>query len=188
MKRKKAIVFAVPVLIFVFLFVWPTLYRYDRIDFGAGRSFPTRTNRITGKTQQLTVDGWYQMGATETTTFPLSQNDVRQLAGQARVTAEGKFEAKVYNGTTRQINDIMVSITALNAAGPPNFFVEESDIGAGVKRYGTFTVAFKRRYILRPDYPSLTGPMSATTYNADLGFTLNDSQTFEWEIIGATAE
>ena len=39
-------------------FVWPTLYRYDHLDIGEGRSFPIRINRFNGHAEVLYLNGW----------------------------------------------------------------------------------------------------------------------------------
>ena len=41
------------------IFVWPTAYRYDGIDWGQGKSFPLRINTFTGQAEQLIpFQGW----------------------------------------------------------------------------------------------------------------------------------
>lgn len=49
-------------LILVGLFVYPTMYRYDKFD----QKIPVRINRVTGKTELLSTQGW--MVATSTPT------------------------------------------------------------------------------------------------------------------------
>ncbi|HEY7680894.1 MAG TPA: hypothetical protein VIC04_10305 [Terriglobia bacterium] len=44
-------------IVLVAWFVWPTPYRYDRMNFG-GTEFPVRTHRITGRTEILFPSGW----------------------------------------------------------------------------------------------------------------------------------
>lgn len=45
----------------ILVFVYPTLYVYDKID----QKWPVRINRITGKTEVLYLDGWYTLGIYE---------------------------------------------------------------------------------------------------------------------------
>jgi hypothetical protein len=52
-------IFAVIVCLLFVLFVWPTLYRYDKLTLG-GNSLPVRTNRITGTGEIFHPGGYWQ--------------------------------------------------------------------------------------------------------------------------------
>ena len=39
-------------------FVWPTLYRYDHAHIAGDHPVFMRMNRLTGKIDVLTIDGW----------------------------------------------------------------------------------------------------------------------------------
>lgn len=45
----------------VALFIWPTLYRYDKVNLPGISGVFVRTNRITGNSQALTSYGWHDM-------------------------------------------------------------------------------------------------------------------------------
>lgn len=46
--------FIASILVLIFIFVYPTIYRYDKLD----QKVPIRINRITGKTEMFSADGW----------------------------------------------------------------------------------------------------------------------------------
>jgi hypothetical protein len=62
MTKGRKLAFQAAVMVFVAAFVlliWPTPYRYDRIEWTQGRSVPVRTNRITAKAEWLLpATGW----------------------------------------------------------------------------------------------------------------------------------
>jgi hypothetical protein len=46
------------------LLVWLTPYRYERVTFGQGVGTISRTNRLTGKTELLSLQrGWIPVGS-----------------------------------------------------------------------------------------------------------------------------
>jgi len=49
----RALAVLIAVAIFFAAFVWPTMYRYDRIGYGPGVDSPVRINRFTGYTEIL---------------------------------------------------------------------------------------------------------------------------------------
>ena len=59
LKGKKYLLFLIPLCIIAFgIFVYPTMYKYDKLD----QSMPVMINRITGDTKILTEDGWENAG------------------------------------------------------------------------------------------------------------------------------
>ena len=48
-------------------YVWPTKYRYYRLQMGASE-YPLRINRFTGEAEQLTVVGWLPLKSAPTPT------------------------------------------------------------------------------------------------------------------------
>lgn len=60
--KKYILYLAVPVSIVLFgLFVYPTLYKYDKLD----QNKPVMINRITGEAKILTSEGWVESGQYE---------------------------------------------------------------------------------------------------------------------------
>lgn len=58
------IVVAVLVLLVIGIFVWPTVYRYDRMQAGEDGVYimvPIRTNRFTGQSE-IFYHGWQPVG------------------------------------------------------------------------------------------------------------------------------
>lgn len=58
-KMKKQFVrygFLTVVIILIFIFIYPTIYRYDKYE----EKIPIRINRITGKTEMFSADGWQE--------------------------------------------------------------------------------------------------------------------------------
>lgn len=61
--KKYIIYLLVPVSVVLFgLFVYPTLYKYDKLD----QNKPVMINRLTGETKILTSEGWVDSGQYET--------------------------------------------------------------------------------------------------------------------------
>lgn len=55
MKLKLFISIIVPTtIVLVSIFIYPTLYKYDKLD----QKYPVKINRLTGKTEILTMNGW----------------------------------------------------------------------------------------------------------------------------------
>ena len=116
--KKQAWVIAGCVGVLFAAFVWPTLYRYDRLATGAGRSLPVRMNRLTGHTEVLYPSGWVAASGTDN-----SQATERELSPEelSKIDARGELEGfgshwnqariTVYNGTNLNLNEITVEIT-----------------------------------------------------------------------------
>lgn len=65
MKKELIRYFAITlVVILVGFFIYPTMYRYDKFD----QKIPVRINRVTGKTEFLSLSGWQLAAATPTPT------------------------------------------------------------------------------------------------------------------------
>lgn len=57
---KKVILYVVSIIsvTLILLFVYPTMYRYDKLD----QKWPVKIHRVTGETQVLTNNGWTELG------------------------------------------------------------------------------------------------------------------------------
>lgn len=56
--KNLGLIFGGVVVLLLGIFVWPTMYRYDKLNM----KYPVRINRLTGATQVLYPDGWQPMG------------------------------------------------------------------------------------------------------------------------------
>ena len=71
-------------------FVWPTRYRYDKMNVQANAVVPVRIDRITGKTEILFPDGWHvAAGSTKDTELPRSELVKISVEGWLRRLANG---------------------------------------------------------------------------------------------------
>lgn len=157
------------------LLVWPTPYRYDHIDPSQGQSYPTRTNRFSGHTEILLLDGWKDLGSVEANDSLglkryLTKSEISKLKVQPRVEGIGPprgwdyLEADVYNGL-------------------PDLTVSEITLEVTVLRPNGERVVDSRRYRLTDMYgipPLETGSLSAA-----LGFNILPGQSWSYALIGA---
>jgi hypothetical protein len=94
----------------------------------------------------------------------LPSSEVAKVTGTARLTNYGSMELYAYNGSTYIVTDIRVSISVFDLKGN--------------------TVIPNRVYRLFPRYDHLT-PMASDRFSADVGFTLDEGQYWEFTIVGA---
>jgi hypothetical protein len=146
-----------PVLAFAW-FVWPTRYRYDRMDFSNGVSYPVRINRFSEKSEVLTPDrGWVDLAARarsitakpEDQTLPLEE--LQKLSGKAEANLLG-LTIHLYNGSEWNVNEITVE-----------FWMSS-------KRQGET----RRRYRIKKVYPA--EPFQTTMFQTDLDSWPTESQ------------
>jgi hypothetical protein len=103
--------FVVILICTVAVFIWPTLYRFDKMHM-SGDIFPVRIHRITGNTEILYPSGWIELkteGAAKL--HELAKEDINKLSGKLIVSTEGYFKARIYNGTQKKISEIIVNVT-----------------------------------------------------------------------------
>ena len=147
--------------------VWPTLYRYDRIQL-QGTIFPVRIHRLTGKTEILQgFTGWQQVGANRSETSPLknvSPSDLAKIDGTLSLTDYGWIEAHLYNGTSKKLDTVTVEVTLYNSDGG---------------------VQLSRQYKLGP-----TGgdPLQSSKFIVESGIYFQKGQRFEWRMVSADYE
>jgi hypothetical protein len=164
----------------IFVFVWPTMYRYDHIR-GRGFVFPVRVHRITGATEVLYLGGWKkvsngQISDTEDRSPPEVSNKVpadelSRLNGQASIKrglSRGDYiEADIYNGSSWVIKTVTIRLA----------FENESK-----------HESFSRDYSLSPasTFNGEVKPLHAARFSERLGFTLEPGQTWRWNLVAAT--
>jgi hypothetical protein len=129
LKEKKIIICGIictTLIIFGTLF-WPTLYRYDKTNFGNNRSgqYLTRVNRLTGYTEILYESGWEpKRGEEKAEAMPQHERDKVKITGYFRykptegeqyaryILDENIYKGDIYNGTSWTIKKLRLSIGA----------------------------------------------------------------------------
>jgi hypothetical protein len=108
------------------LFVWPTAYRYDRIVWSDGSSFPVRTNRFTGTAEWLLPGaGWEVMtrAESESQSLEVKTKELKSLSGfdlraidlsKLRWESTGLIEGPVYNPTNYRIRELALCVEVYN--------------------------------------------------------------------------
>lgn len=145
--------------------VWPTLYRYDRVNM-SGDSYPVRTHRFSGKTEMLRIGtGWVEFKSSRSKTpTPVPMDELAKLDGRLSVTTYGWIKANIYNGTNRDLDKVRVEVVVSEASG---------------------TEALRRVYEL-----TSTGgnPLSSSEFITECGFSLGKEQNYTWHLVSATWE
>lgn len=116
MNTKTSIVVCVTLLLAGVLF-WPTLYRYEKIDF-QGLSTLVRSNRLTGHTEYYMLGQWVPEKAQkkQRESQPLPSVEKALVIGKA--TLDGKmFNGEIYNGSDWTINSVKFRVVAKEKSG-----------------------------------------------------------------------
>jgi len=120
-------------LIICGILFWPTLYHYDKTNFGDKQSgqYFTRVNRFTGYTEILYESGWEpKRGEKKFTAMPQDERDKVKIKGYFRniqpknrdqhtrwVLDDSNFKGDIYNGTRWTIKKLRISIGAKDKEG-----------------------------------------------------------------------
>ena len=170
--KQNLILIAIIVLVFIGIFVWPTLYRYSHITL-QGRTYPVRVHRITGRTEILNplVGHWTAIGIKsekpkKPKSVPLPYEALSKIEGTARITSSfdfppREFEANIYNGSNWTITDLII-------------LIEVKDKKTGKKK-------LSRKYTLS----GYVEPLSSSVFTTHLGFEPKKGESFTWQIIEA---
>ncbi len=99
--------------------VWPTRYRYDHMDTGAGHSYPVRINRFTGRTEVLYENGWEESQGQTTTKqdINLPDDQLAKLETKASIWVYAFLNVDVYNGSDFNVSEITVDVVVMNRLG-----------------------------------------------------------------------
>jgi len=130
---------------------------------------PVRIDRLTGRTEVLSLSsGWRQLGVKRldaSIELPLPDSELSKLTGKASINYK-RIECDVYNGSNWTVSEVTVKIIIKNSNG---------------------TEELAREYRLTPKYALAENCASLTsqTFDADLGFSLEEKQTFSWNIVSA---
>jgi hypothetical protein len=93
------------------LFIWPTPYRYDHIDYGSGTSYPVRQNRLTGSSKVLFPNGWRTVSQEELGAADLGKLDTHaELSGAGSHGGWSQVRLDIYNGSDFTIKEITIEV------------------------------------------------------------------------------
>lgn len=93
---------------------WPTLYRYEKINFGDKQSgqYLVRVNRLTGYTEILRgYNGWRAVRSKKVIKA-MTLEEIAKIAVKGVFNGKGNYEFAVYNGSGWTIKRIKLSIRA----------------------------------------------------------------------------
>ena len=104
--------------------VWPTRYRYDHVNL-EGTVLPVRTNRFSGRTEVLRgMRGWTtvregdaQGEADGRQIEVLAPDEKAKVTGNAGLAWGTLFQGKLYNGSTYDLREIVITLTARGLTG-----------------------------------------------------------------------
>jgi hypothetical protein len=104
--------------------VWPTRYRYDHVNL-EGTVLPVRMDRFTGRTEVLRgMSGWTKVAegdAQGETDEPkvevLPPEEEAKVTGNAGLAYGTLFQGKLYNGSTYDLREIVITLTAREPTG-----------------------------------------------------------------------
>lgn len=116
MKTRNLLIVCVTLLLAGVLF-WPTLYRYDKIDF-QGLLTLVRINRITGYTEYYMLGQWVPEKAEkkgrESQLLPSAESSL--LIAKASL-GHRMFNGEIYNGSNWTITSVMFRVVAKEKSG-----------------------------------------------------------------------
>jgi hypothetical protein len=163
------------VLILFGLLVWPTLYRYDHMDLGEGRSLPVRQNRVTGETEILYPNGWKitsHSEASHQTNRDLTPEEISkvtvtpELEGVGGSSGWSSIKANTYNGLSElAVYEITIQVTVLDPNGQ--------------------SIVDARPYRMMGEFGSVASPLRSTWFNVPLGFIIHSKDKWSWRLVGA---
>jgi hypothetical protein len=116
MSSKKLLIVCVTLLIAGVLF-WPTLYRYEKIDF-QGLSTIVRINRLTGYTEHYILGKWVpqKVQKKQRESQPLPFGEKSLLIAKASLDSK-MFNGEIYNGSDWTITSITFRVVAKEKSG-----------------------------------------------------------------------
>lgn len=126
MTKVKIVGLALAVLVTVAfaLTVWPTRYRYDHVTL-KGSVLPVRMDRLTGHTEILRgMSGWSKVSeghapseTAELKTEVLPPEERAKVTGNAGMADGTLFQGKLYNGSTYDLFEVVMTLTAREPTG-----------------------------------------------------------------------
>jgi len=139
------------------LFIWPTPYRYDHIDYGSGTSYPVRQNRLTGSTKVLFPNGWQTVSQEELAVTDLGKLDVHaQLYGLISTGGWNEIKLDVYNGSGLTIREITIEVSATDQNKQliitGRLYRSTAGGSLGIQSLGTGSVTFELGFAVMPNY------------------------------------
>ena len=106
MKNIKIMTLLAILILAIGIFFWPTIYRYDKVGDRL-----TRTNRLTGKTQEYILGSWTSSESKFREPEKLPYEERKKVAGKASINEFlGQFTAEIYNGSSFSIQRFVFNI------------------------------------------------------------------------------
>jgi hypothetical protein len=101
-------------------FFWPGRYRFDTLRDGEN-SYPVRTNRFTSQSEIFLGTEWRAILSESSDSppsdeHPLTDAELANVSGTAEAPM-GTMYLKLYNGSTKHITSMTVSVTGRDAKG-----------------------------------------------------------------------
>lgn len=115
MTKKNIIIclFAIVLIVFIAIYVWPTRYRYDHTNIKGLGLQPVRINRFNGETETLYPNGWRKLHSESENQITKELPDVSVIDGRAGIEGN-RFVANIYNGSRWKLEAIDVEINISN--------------------------------------------------------------------------
>ena len=154
------------ILAAIAVYVWPTRYRYDRVNEEEGVSYPLRIDRFSGKTEIFIPErGWVDLAASQSNSAKqedqaLPLEEFQKLSGTANVYVS-KLTIRLYNGSNWKVNEITVEFWTSN------------------KQQGEI----RRRYRIKNKYSA--EPFRTTIFEAYLDSWPEAAQKWGWSLVEA---
>lgn len=165
MSRRNLYGVAVVLVVILGCFAWFNRYHFHRIKVTSTREYYARTNRITGNTEILQDSGWQPYGRKQSpervSEEPLPDEAREKLQASARIN-HGTFWCDLYNGSDWRITTIRFIVEVRDQTGNQRLS-RTYDMSLSVLGYGC-------------------SPLSACWGTENLGFGLNDGDTYTWTI------
>lgn len=120
MSKKFVILYATGIILLLLVgyFVYPTLYRYDKLG-----QQPVRINRITGVAERLGLNGWTTLASSKQVSGkPASADDLSKVKANLEYKYDSfvktrNLKGNVYNGSDKDLQSLTVEISVKNSDG-----------------------------------------------------------------------
>ena len=110
--RRVAVILILVSIAFGWL-IWPTRYRYDRMN-----NIPVRIDRLSGRAEGLSRIGWYPLEASESKSEALPMAKLALLDGRCSINFSIYWiNCSFYNGSDWNVDRITIYLNALDVSG-----------------------------------------------------------------------
>lgn len=114
-------------ILFIALFVWPGMYKYDKMD----QKWPVRINRLTGETEVLIPEGWVPLGKAgvgqqeQNEPVDVPEEELKKIDLKLKYREQmsalnpnqvliRELSGTLYNGTERMIRQLTIEVTVFD--------------------------------------------------------------------------